>query len=257
MYQKFDILGINTSLKDKKVYIECTLDVDETSVTPDTITLVAKGTNRLMDTNFAVNGRIIELDLRQWPEPNVEYMIVVQTGVKSITDEPLSTALKRLIIFKSEVMSSVVIVSPSDHEEISAITMAWKEKPINNMPAINSYYLEIASENAFYNLVLSTNVFEKNEITLTSITAGQYYARVRAQDGDDYGPWSDVVTFLVKEDSPVVPTPTPGVDEPIYSQELEILSVPKNGETPSTFLIEFDEDIDMDGIEITVTRRNV
>lgn len=257
MYQKFDILSVNTSLKDKKVYIECTLDVDETSVTPDTITLVSKATNRLMDAEFAVNGRIIELDLKQWPEPNAEHMIVVQTGVKSVTDEPLSTALKRLILFKSEIMSSVVITSPSDHEEISAIKMVWKEQPVNNMPAINSYYMEIATENAFYNLVISTNVFDKNEIALTSIPAGQYYARVRAQDGDHYGPWSEVVTFLVKDALPVTDTPAPGAEEPVYSQEMELISVPKNGETPNTFLIEFDEDIDMDGIEITVIRRSV
>lgn len=257
MYQKFDLLGVNASMKDKKVYIECTLDVDESSVSNETITLVGKGTNRIIDYDFIVNGSIIELNLKEWPIPNVEYMLVIQTGIKSITDEPLSAALKRMIVFPSEVTSTVVITSPSDYEEINSLKLTWSEKLTNtNMELANSFCIEVANENAFYNNVIETNVYDKSEIILADIPDGQYYVRIRAQKGDQFGRWSETVTFLYKNSADTPIPPSPG-DDPVYDEDLIILSTPTNGETPSTFLFEFDETLDTEGIEITVIRRTI
>jgi len=257
MYQKFDLLGINVSMKDKKVYIECTLDVDESSVSNETITLVGKGTNRIIDYDFVVNGSVIELDLKEWPVPNVEYMLVIQAGIRSITDEPLSAALKRMITFSSEITSTVVITSPSDYEEINSLKLTWSEKLTNtNMELANSFYMEVANENAFYNNVRETNIYDKSEIVLTDIPDGQYYVRIRAQKGDQFGRWSDTVTFLYKSNTDT-PIPTLPGDEPVYDEDLIILSAPTNGETPSTFLFEFDETLDTEGIEVTVIRRTI
>lgn len=259
MYQKFDLLGITASLKDKKVYIECTLDVDEDSVTVDTITLTGRGSNRIMIYDLVVNGSIIELDLKEWPVPNVEYMLVVQTGIKSITDEPLSAALKRKIVFPSEITSTVVITSPSNYEEINTLNLVWTEKLAKeDMELVNSYYIEVAKENAFYNLVIATHVYDKNEISLADIPEGQYYVRMRAQEGDQYGRWSEVITFVYKSKKPDIPTPNPdGDDDPVYDEKLIVVSGPINGETPTSFLIEFDEMLDIEGIEIIVTRRTL
>lgn len=256
MYQKFDILGVAASLKDRKVYIECTLDVHEDSVTVDTITLTSRYSNRIINYDLAVNGPIIELDLKDWPVPNVEYMLVVQTGIKSITDEALSAALKRKIIFPSEITSTVVVTSPSDHEEINKLKLAWTEKLAKeDMELVNAYYIEVAKENAFYNLVTATNVYDKNEISLTDIPEGQYYVRIRAQSGNQYGSWSDVITFLYKK-TLNMPDPNPG-DDPAYDDELIVVSTPVNGVTPSSFLIEFDGNLDTENIEILITRRTL
>lgn len=257
MYQKFDLLGIKASLKDKKVYIECTLDVEESSVSNDTVTLVARGTNRILNYDFIVNGSVIELDLKDWPVPNTEYMLVVQTGIKSITNEPLTSALKRMITFTSEITSTVIITSPSDHEEVNALSLAWAETVADkSMEPVNSYYIEVANENVFYNLVRATNVYDKNEINLTDIPDGQYYVRVRAQKGDQYGRWSETITFLYKTIS-VSPSPTVPGEEPIYDEDLIVITSPVNGETPASFLFEFDEALDTEGIEIIVIRRVV
>lgn len=256
MYQKFDLLGINTSMKDKKVYIECTLDVEELSVTIDTITLTERSTNRILNYDLAVIGSIIELQLKEWPVPNVEYSLIIQTQVKSITEEPLSAALKRNIVFLSEITSTVVITSPCEHEEVNSLKLAWTEKPADkNAELVNAYYIEVANENAFYNIVRASTVYDKKEVVLTGIPEGQYYMRVRAQNGDQCGRWSDIVTFLYKTNDASGTMPTD--DEPVYDEELVVVSAPINGETPDTFLFEFDEDLDMDGIEIVITRRTI
>jgi hypothetical protein len=258
MYQKFDILGINTSLTDKKVYIECTLDVEEATATRDAITLTERTTSRVIDYDIAVNGTIIELTLKDWPVPNLEHLLVVQTGVKSVTDEPLEAALKRLIIFPSEVTSTAIITSPSNYEEINALSLTWIEKQADaNMGLVNSYYVEVATENAFYNVVRATTVYGKNDIGLTGIPDGQYFVRVRVQDGDQYGRWSKTITFLFKTTAGGTAPPVSGTDndDPIYDDDLVILTLPTNGETPSTFLIEFEDILDPDGIEIVLLRR--
>jgi hypothetical protein len=257
MYQSFDLLGINTSLKDKKVYIECTLNADETTVTSDTITLAARDSNRILNYDLSVNGSIIELDLKEWPVPNIEYILVVQTGIKSITGEPLTAALKRMITFPSEITSTIVITSPSHHEEIHALKLAWTEKLTEeNMEPVNSYYIEVAQENAFYNIIKATNVYEKNQVNLVNIPEGQYYVRIRAQKNDKYGCWSETITFLYKE-VPNAPVPNKPEEDPIYGEKLVVVTAPANGETPNSFLIEFDEILDTEGLEIIVTRRTL
>jgi hypothetical protein len=257
MYQRFDLLGINASLKDKKVYIECTLNADETTVTSDTITLALRESNRILNYDLAVNGSVIELDLKDWPVPNIEYILVVQTGIKSITGEPLSAALKRMITFPSEITSTIVITSPSDHEEIHALNLAWSEKLAEeNIKPVNSYYIEVAQENAFYNIIKATHVYEKRQINLVDISEGQYYLRIRAQNDDEYGRWSETITFLYKAASNA-PAPNKPEEDPIYGEELVVVTAPGNGETPNSFLIEFDEILDTDGLEVFVTRRTL
>lgn len=260
MYQKFDILGINTSLADKKVYIECTLDVDEASVTANTITLTRSGSSYICDYDVTVNGTVIELTLKDWPVPNLEHLLVVQTGIMSVIDEPLSAALKRKITFASGVTSTVTVTSPSNYEEISALNLTWVEKAADvSLGLVNSYYLEIATENAFYNVVRATTVYGKNDISLTGLPSGQYYVRVRAQDGSDqYGRWSELITFVVKAAAAVTPPPAEGDDdESIYEEGLLVTTLPANGETPSTFLLEFSEILDTSGIEVIVLRRAI
>ena len=255
MYLKFDVVSVATSLTDKKVFIEMSLDVDDATVSKSSITLCERLSGRLVDYDFVVDNKIIELTLKDWPTPNIEHLLVVQSDILAVTEEPLTAALKRSIVFTSEITSSVIVTSPSNYEEINALALTWIEKPVDKDTApTNSYYLEVASENTFYNVVRYSTVYGKTEILLSGVPDDQYYVRVRAQDGDQYGRWSDVITFLFKDGTiPVVVE-----DDPIFNQDLIITMKPDNGVTPASFLIEFDEELDPSAaISVVVLRRDI
>lgn len=262
MYQEFNVLSISTSLLEKKVTLEFSLDVNEDTVTLDSLVLVEKATSDLVDFRFNVNRNVVELELVDWPIPNTEYLIKVQKGITSIVDDELPDSLQRNVVFPSEITSVAEVTSPADFEEITELVVSWKEtQAITSENLVRSYYLEIATENAFYNVVRRTEVQDRDSITLSGLPVGQYYVRVRVQRDGQYGPWSDVVTFVVSEENSV-PGPVYDEDEeddgPIYEEELIVVSAPANGETPNSFLIELDEDIDVDSIqEIVVIRRSI
>ncbi len=261
MYQEFSIIKISTSLIEKKIEINFSLDVDEDTATLDTLILVEKETSKIVDTNISVSRNVVQLELVNWPTPNKEYMIKIQKGITSIVDDILPDSLQRSLVFKSEITSVVEVQSPADHEEIDELSISWNEKqvrPSENL--VHSYYLEISTDNAFYNVVKKTEVVDKNKITLSSISNGQYYLRVRAQKDKQYGQWSDVVTFIVSENSkPSEPIyDDEDNEDPVFEEDLRTITVPVNGETPESFLFEFDDEIDTDSIQdIVIIRRSI
>lgn len=262
MYQEFSVLRISTNLMEKKVFIEFSLDVNRDTATLDTLVLADKATSKLIDTRIHVNRNIVELELANWPIPNTEYMIKVQKGITSIVDDELPDSLQRNVVFKSEITSVVEVQSPADHEEIDELFISWKEtqvRPSENL--VRSYYLEIATNNVFYDIVKKTEVHDKDSITLSSLPDGQYYLRVRAQKDGQYGRWSDVVTFIVNRENKEpghIDDAIEDDDGPVFEEELKTITIPVNGETPESFLLEFDEEIDPDSIQdIIVIRRSV
>lgn len=254
MYQGFNILKISTSLLEKKVSIELSLDVDEDTVSLNTLILAEKETSRLVDYRISVNRRVIELELADWPVPNTEYLLKVQKGITSIIGDDLPDSLQRSLIFKSEITSAIEVLSPADHEEIEDLSIVWEEKQVQPSEDLaNSYYLEVSTDTAFYNIVKKTEIIGKQEVTLSDIPSGQYFLRIRAQKDSDYGRWSNTSTFIFRtKDKHVDP------EDPVYEEELSVIGVPVNGESLNSFLIEFDDDIDVDSIEeITVIRRSI
>lgn len=258
MYQKFSIVFISADLIEKRIAIEFTHDVDGDTVTLDTLTLLEKESSRIVDVRIHTKRNFVYLELLDWPNPNTEYMLLIQKGIKSIVNDELPDSLQRSIYFKSEVTSAVEVRSPSDYEEINELFISWVEKrtvPSENL--VNSYYIEIAKDNAFYNIIQKTEVHDRNDITLSLLPPGQYYLRIRAQKNGHYGRWSDTVTFVVKEESRKPPDSNFD-DGPIFEEELEVVMTPVNGETPKSFIIEFNEEIDPESIEnIIVTRRSI
>lgn len=263
MFQEFNIVRISTSLTEKKVFIEFSLDVKEETVTLDTLVLAERATSRIVDAKINVRRNVVELELVDWPVPNAEYLLKVQRGITSIVDDELPDSLQRSLIFKSEITSVVEVLSPAEHEEIEELNISWKEKQINpSENLVNSYYLEISTDNAFYDVIRKSEVHQKEEVTLSGLSSGQYYLRIRAQKDGQYGRWSDIITFIVKsksKDSEVTdPIFGDEDDEPIFEDELIVIGAPMNGESPESFLIEFDEDIDVDSIQdIVVIRRSI
>lgn len=256
MYREFGIIGIFTNLVDRTVQIEFTLDLDPDSASLDSLVLCDKSTARIIPVNIAVSKKIITLHLQEWPEAEKEYLLRIQSGIRSIVDDELPDSLQRVIVFKSEVLSTVNVISPSHHEVLNELHIKWEEISIDGKEEslVSSYYLEIAKENAFYNIVRSTEITDRQEIQLTDIEEGQYYLRIRAQKNGEYGRWSEVITFLVQEENEDEETS----EEPIFEEDLELVSQPVNGETPTSFIFVFDEEIDTENMpSIVVKRRSI
>jgi len=254
MFQEFGIVGIQTSLMEKKISIEFSLDVNADTATRDRLLLVNKETGQMPNYTIDITRKVITLELVEWPIPNTEYLLKVQKGITSIVDDELPDSLQRGIVFKSEITSLIEVLTPGDHEKLSELFLSWKEVPVDaSENLVNSYCVEVAKENVFYSTVKQSYIHDKQEVAFTDLPAGQYYARVRAQKDGEYGRWSDIVTFIIGSKSV---EPEPDDDEPIFEDGLEIVTAPPNGETPKSFLIEFDDDIDPDSIqEIVVIRR--
>lgn len=257
MYREFGITKISTSLSEKNIHIEFSLDVDPDTVTSDTIAVMEKESRRILDFAINTNRNIVVLTLNEWPKADTEYIIRIQSGIQSIVEDNLPDSLQRAIIFKSEVTSAIEIISPAQHEETESLLFSWREVKSDDLESslVYSYYLEVAKENAFYNIVRKTTVEGQQEIKLLGVEPGQYYVRIRAQKGASYGKWSETITFIVVNSSEQEDIDDEDI---IFEDELLIVSTPVNGETPGTFVIEFDEELDPGAVyEVSVTRRRI
>ena len=194
--------------------------------------------------------------------------------------------VKRRLVFKSEIVNKIRIVSPYMHEKIQTLSFALEdseETPFGN------YYVELATENKFYNTVYHSEIAgtEFTFVIQPDLPPGQYYARARAQKDTEYGPWANIATFIYKEapepEFPIDPVggdaEAPGAFEDFYSakaeilapeilddqaaeeieveQDLEILAFPENGVTPedNQFVFEFDRPLDPVSIDSIVIIR--
>lgn len=254
MYREFGVTGIYTSLIDKKIDLEFTLDVHPDTATLDAIALTVKANGRVIPLILSVNRNVVTLELQEWPQAGTEYVLRIQSSnIRSIVDDELPDSIQRTIVFKSEVLSTVDILSPSHHEELFELHVTWEEQPGEaDGSLVSSFYLEIAKENAFYNLVRETFVADRSEIRLADIEPGQYYVRVRAQKGNNYGRWSDVITFIVAQ-----PEVVEVEEEEIFQAPLRLIRQTENGETPGSFIFEFDRELNPDIIPSIKVRRRM
>lgn len=265
MHQDFSVVSIHTRLLDKSITIELNLDVDSDSVKQGVLVLSEKEANKITSFDIEAKGRLIKLSLTDWPVPNKEYLLKIQKGITSIVGDILPDSLMRSLVFRSEITSEVAVLSPSNHEEIEEVNLSWVENLKDGFGSlVNSYYLEISTENIFYNIIKSTNVYGNSSISMGDIPPGQYFLRIRAQKDSQYGQWSDVISFIIagKNGNTGALETDPSEDEddfsPVFEEELEILSLPENGVTPKSFIIEFDEELDPSAVaEIVILRRTI
>ena len=272
---EFGITDVIASLKEQSVFIHFTLDLDEETVNPDNIILTVRnidtGKNDIALYDIKVFNNVIQLKLNEWAVPNVRYTLIIQPGTKSITGELLNGALIRNFSFKSDVVSKVNILTPSDFEKIPCkdFTCTWAE--IGDSLTHN-FYLEICKNQAFFDLVLKTSVFGKRSFTTKELEPGQqYFIRIRAQQDDQYGYWSPLKTFIVSnhneedvddgsesssEDNENTDNDDDGpvIIEDDNTNDLIIVSTSENGITPISFEITFNEDIDISETKIEVIR---
>lgn len=285
-HYKFVVLSAEASLKEQSIFVNCSLDIDEDSITADNLFLLNSSTKAAVPFESIVDGRTIQLKLKTWASPNGEYILFIEKGILSITNLELETSIVRKLVFDSEVVSDIKIISPFNFEELSGETkISWYET--NTETLEKSYFVQIAEENAFYNIVYESLInCSTEEVSEANVTdhifsatfkeiaePGQYFVRIRAQRQDgQYGSWSEVVTFdkkgesedPVSEEPTPEPEPAPSGEGPTiidYTREEKIkelvLEYEKYTEdTPDEFEIKFPMELDISEAEMVIKRRS-
>lgn len=279
MYKHFNLSSINLRAIDKKIDLKFNFDVEPSSIQGDTIVLTTLTGGDHIPFKTTVNGSVITLLLDEWPQPNTEYHIIIEQEIENIAGMKLNSAIRRKLTFRSQILAVPFVKSPYNFQKLEDLEFKWDDTEDST-----EYYVELAKENRFYNLIYNTTVYGK-EIApvLPDLLPGQYYFRVRVQKDGDFGVWSAPVTFIYKdvcaddypeEDGPSADAEMPGAWDDLYNNngsasdselddneievedDLEVLIAPTNGETPTEFVFEFDRELDTMSGEVVVIRRD-
>lgn len=268
MYQDFSVLQINTVLAKKQIEIITNKYIDKNNYDNILITII----DRKNKTQILFDYEIIETNLiitfKECPKPNIDYIIAIE-NLQSITEEKLDNNIKKRISFKSNVLSTVKILSPNMFEEVKDLNIKIKEIAEKEEYLINSFHCEIATDNAFFNI---TNKFDinKDNITISLKDNGQYFLRIRSQqDENNFSEWSESISFIYgsKKERPNETIDIPDIEVDIDNEEpeiditdfFEIIEYPDQGITPEEgLIIAFNNKInDLSVDEIIITRKDV
>lgn len=277
------LLSAVSDLKKKSIELLFSLDVDEDTVTGDTIYLLHHKTQAMIPLSYEVDEKKIIVTVKNDIRPNEKYFLSITNELKTITGDSFEPVKGLTVTFNGDVVSDVEIVSPKDFEVIEGdVFIKWHE---SGEKLEHMYELEIASDNAFGDVVYHTTVPSTNEIAQYKVPAfkeyGQYYVRIRAVSSEDNGSWSRVATFTFKDPDTdkKVPNPQPEpeptivdhVSEPKKEEPEEIPDptlpvLPKytgesfikyDEETPTVFTLDFDQAIDVTDAVVTVKRKAI
>lgn len=286
MYKKFTVVSVSAAAFEKKIIIECSYEINEKTVKPDSL-IVSTLSGDHIEYSYKVENEFIIINLKEWPQVNSVYQIIIDGTIENIIGENLESSLRKKIMFKTEMKSRPVIVSPHNFEKLQELAFSFDDED-----GIGEYYVEIADNQRFYDCFIEEIVMQKTFVpVLPELKAGQYYLRVRCQKGEEFGPWSKILTFIYKdvclEDYPEDPGPSanatvPSAWDDLYTtghnildskgevvpkaellqmpaieveDMLEVVTTPESGETPSSFLFEFDRDLDVCFGDVVIIKR--
>lgn len=263
MYQGCSIVNVEPCYCESKITVTTNFDIDPASVHDGTVQLFSKHDETNVNIELSVDRKNITIHVKSEIVPNTDYILRV-FKIKGLLGEDLTAGIRRKVIFTSEIKDTPSILSPSNFEEVKnlKVTLATsKEGNASKQLEDKLYYIQIATDVAFYDIVMETKT-EKNETDLKDLPAGQYYIRARIEksytDNRDFGKWSETVTFISLNFGLNNPEEEPDDTEPEYIEYVSVLNSPANGETPDSIIIEFSENIDPDSIEdILVIRRDI
>lgn len=256
MYYSFEVVNLQTNLKDKQIIVNYSMDINRNNTNGTVIEVFERASKSPVMFDDVISRDKIIITLRDWPIPNTEYVLSVK-GVRSITDEETNKGLKTSFSFKSEVINSAKIIAPTNFEKIDEVLIKLKEscpKDKDEEEFINSFYIEIGLDNNFIDVPYKMFIQDKSEVVAGLRRYGQYYIRARVQKTDEneeiqYGEWSETSTFIYgdeKEDGglPPIIDPDDPVEEPDLEPEvidglLELIGGPEPGMTPKSFTFEF------------------
>jgi hypothetical protein len=280
MEHKFQVLSVRAVLKTRTITITCSADVDEDTITADSLYLMHCSTRKIVPMSSEVDRRQIILTLVQEPAANQEYSLVIANTIESIVGDKLDALTSLKITFDSAVITDVAIKEPADFSSYDKAPLIVFEEIGEEENLTKNYQLQIATDNSFCNIDVDTKL-GVTEFTPILSDPGQYFVRIRAVKGEDYGTWSKINTFLISEPAPEpVPNPQPeekprpgipGMPEIVdYTKEekkdqAEDKITPHlimekrincNDEVPEAFEINFDMPVNIDNATIVVKRRN-
>lgn len=257
MYREFNFTSIDTDAKNKNITVVMTAAIDASTVHGDNIQLLDCTTNHFVLINYEVDREKLIITLPDYPLPNSRYSLVIK-GIKDITGNALLRGINYIVEFKSAVKTEAKFIKPAFSEEITdelifSLQEYIPERDVPHQDDIkfyNSFLIEVSLDNLFNNIIFRTELIDRNSMTVMDLQNGQYYARARVQNNNEYGIWGPIITFVLnkqeKEES----------DEPIFYKPLTIVSVPKDGDDASSFYIEMSEEVDEDTLDsIKVFRR--
>jgi hypothetical protein len=101
--------------------------------------------------------------------------------------------------------------------DIEELKVRWEETlPSKKKKKYKRYRIEISKDQAFINQAIETYVDvdgENYEMVFNEFSLGQFFMRMRVEDNDQYGPWSEIISFTIKS-SKQVKDPTIIENEP-------------------------------------------
>lgn len=270
-YIKFCVVAVETDLKESSIYIHFNKQVDTDTVNASNITVALRdntvSTLSYFDLVVSDDLKTITIKFKDTPVINSDYVIVIQNTLVDLEGNQLDKSLFRSVVFKSTVTSDISLVSPANFEILNTKKFVWTEE--GDSP-VNSYRIQISDDTGFHNLLIDSIVVGQNDVTFgKELRNGQYYYRIRAELGDDYGTWSEIRTFLIQSDSeyeeePIAEDSTveteigePTFENLVTEERVDLIGLidgPKSGVTPSSFSFLFDEDIDISNIKVSIVR---
>lgn len=272
MYQEFAVVSIDTIIQDKQIILTSNKAINPNSLNDIVIELFERATKTPLLFDYEVNFDKLIIKLKEWPIPNTDYILGV-TGMASITEETLDTNIKKRLQFKSNVVSTVKVISPVMFEETSSLAIKLLESAEDTTKLTNSFYIEIATDNSFFNITNKTTL-NSTSVTIALKEQGQHFVRARVQtDDSNYSIWSPVISFIyganvippiiedINDDEIDIETDLDDDMDPIIdiSGPFEIIEFPDQGVTPEeALLIAFSNNLDDMSIDnIIITRKDV
>ena len=118
MYKEFSVISIEPLMAKKQIVITTNkelniLDFDNKTI----IEIYERDTKTPVTFTTDIKDEVLTITLNDWPLPNSEYILSVK-NLLSITDETLESNIKRKIVFKSDITSTINIISPCMNELI-------------------------------------------------------------------------------------------------------------------------------------------
>lgn len=251
MYQEFTVTSVDINKATKRISVGFSNDIDPDSLTPKTVYVSTGDNGDVVKIRWSIDGYVLIIDILDEIVPNIEYYLIITTDVINAMGDNLKNRLKQKFVYESTVRNKCKILSPVQNEEFDKNEVEIKlDEVLNNDDSdfINSFYIQIAKDWLFENIITDPKLIQRDSVKLNIIFNGQVYIRARVQqDDNNYGEWSKSIVISVNDNDDITQE-----YDPIFYQDIEIISEPEQGETPKSFIIEFDTEIDEKTIEDSI-----
>lgn len=256
MFNEFCVTSIYTDLSLKRIVIETNFKVNPETVNYKTVKLINTESGLQQNYKLKVEDKNIILIFNEWPSLSTTYNLQI-SDIVDVLKRPLNTPVSKEIIFVSDVKSKVQVVKPVHNEALKTSPIEIEINAISEEEEGIQYRFEISSDVAFFNIEKS--ILSPDTKVSVDLDNGQYYLRSRAETQNEFGDWSNVVTFVVVasvscENNPIEDSDF--IEDILISNEFfmdeeietQILEKTPNGTTDSEFYIVLNKNIDISSI---------